>query len=321
MTRGSGGCRAQGARLSKTGRDAQGSIDRMAAIVEGLSEPVFSKSLDGTIESWNAGAERLYGYRAHEVVGKPVNILVPPGRENEIEEILARLRLGQTVEQFETVRRRKDSTEVHVSLSAWPVRRPDGKIAGGYVIAHDISKLVRREEIQRLLAEASRLLAMNADLAKTLGRIARLTLSCLADVCVIETAEEMGVFARAVTASADPKKAELMQEIRRLYPPNPQRPDIPLRVFATGKAELIPDVSDILLENVAQDAAHLRMLRELALRSLIVVPLRARGRAIGTIVLANTEFGSSIDLGGSRSSGGPRAAGGGRDRQRRAPRG
>jgi signal transduction histidine kinase len=153
------------------------------------------------------------------------------------------------------------------------------------VIAHDISRLVRREEIQRFLAEASRLLAVNADPDVMLSRIAHLTLSGFADLCMIETADETHALARVVVAH-DPKKADMLREMRLLYPPHPERADIPLRVLRTGKAEWIPDVSDALLENIAHDADHLRMLKSLAFRSLIVAPLRVRGRAIGTALLA-----------------------------------
>jgi PAS domain S-box-containing protein len=271
--------------------DGQISSDRLqlAAIVDTLTDPVFSKTLDGTIESWNAGAEDLYGYRADEVVGKSVSILVPPERESETEEIIASLRLGEMIEQFETVRRRKDGTDVHVSLSISPVRRPGGQIIGAYVVAHDISKLVRREEIQSLLAEASRLLVANASSGQILSRIAELTLSSLADWCVIETADVSGSLTQVAVAHKEPAKVELVRELRRRYPPDPARPTIPLRVLATGRAELIPEVSEALLRNIAQDAEHLRALRGLAFRSMMVVPLRVRGRAIGTMLLANAE--------------------------------
>src|SRR5438067_3226162 len=229
--------------LGMTVREQQIHTDgfQLAAIVESLSDPVFSTALDGTIESWNAGAELLYGYRADEIVGKSGRILVPPERVGEIEEILARVRIGEAIKQFETVRRRKDGANFEVSLSISPVRRSDGEIVGASVVAHDISELVRREQIQIFLAEASRLLAVNADSGRTLARIAQLTLSSLADWCMVEIGEAKGSLSQLVVAHADPAKAERMREMRRLYPPNPERPDIPLRVLTTGKAELIPE--------------------------------------------------------------------------------
>jgi signal transduction histidine kinase/GTP-sensing pleiotropic transcriptional regulator CodY len=108
---------------------------------------------------------------------------------------------------------------------------------------------------------------------------------------MIETTEETNALAEVVVAHDDPKKADLLREMRRLYPPHPERPDIPLRVLRTGKAELIPKVSDALLENIAHNADHLRMLQRLAFRSLIVTPLWVRGRAIGTTLLAQAGSG------------------------------
>ena len=154
----------------------------LAAIAEALSDPVVG-ALDGTIHGWNAGAEQLFGYRAEEVFGKPVSILYPPERLGELEEILACLRRGEAIEQFDTVRRRKDGTDVQVSLSISPVRTQAGEIVGAAIV-HDISDRKRREDFQSFLVEASRLLAVNLDYRETLSRVAHLTLSDLADWCL-----------------------------------------------------------------------------------------------------------------------------------------
>ncbi len=116
-------------------------------------------------------------------------------------------------------------------------------------------------------------------------------LSNLADWCMVETIDTTGSFDQVAVAHRDPSKEQLLREVRRLYPPTADRPDVSLRVLTTGKAELIPSVSDALLTNIAQDPAHLGMLRRLAPRSLIVVPLRTRERVLGTILLANAESG------------------------------
>ena len=147
--------------MVSTESSARGSQDllELAAIVETQSEPVLGKTLDGTIRSWNVGAEQLYGYSAEEIVGKKIDILVPAERVGEIEGILERLRRGETIKQFETVRRRKDGTTVDISLSITPVRNSSGTIIGASAIQHDISERKRREQVQRFLAEASRLLA------------------------------------------------------------------------------------------------------------------------------------------------------------------
>jgi len=264
------------------------------AAIAALSDPVVG-AVDGTIHTWNAGAERLFGYRSSEVIGKPVSILYPPERLGELEQILTSLRRGETIERFDTVRRRKDGTDVHVSLSISPVQSSSGEVVDT-AIMHDISERKRHDEIQSFLVEASRLLAVDLDYRETLSRVAQLTLSSLADWCLVEISGAAAPLTHVTVAHRDPDKAKLLRELRRLYPPDPDRPDISLRVLTTGRAELIPNVSDTLLTNIAHDADHLRLLRELGPTSLIVVPLRAREQPLGTILLARAEPGRPFSL-------------------------
>ena len=274
--------------MVSTGSGGAGSQDllELAAIVETLSDPVLGKTLDGTIRSWNAGAEQLYGYSADEIVGKKIDVLVPAERVAEIEDILERLRRGEAIKQFETIRRRKDGTDVDVSLSINPIRNSSGDIIGASAIQHDISERKRREQVQRFLAEASRLLAANVDHRKTLPKVAALTLQ-IADWCVIETYDGAGSLTEVAIANRAPAKVELMREMRRRYPPDGNDGSLPSRVFRTGKAELIPEVSEGLLKSIAQNSEHLHMLREIGVGSVIVVPMRARERSIGTIMISN----------------------------------
>ncbi len=264
------------------------------AAIAALSDPVVG-TLGRTIHTWNAGAERLFGYCSDEIIGKPVSILYPPERLGELEQILLRLRRGETIEPFDTVRRRKDGVDIHVSLSISPVQSSSGEVVDTAIV-HDISERKRHDEIQSFLAEASRLLAVDLDYRETLSRVAQLTVSSLADWCLVEISGAAAPFTHVAVAHRDPDKAERLRELRRLYPPDPDRPDISLRVLTTGRAELIPNVSDALLGNIAHDADHLRLLRELGPTSLIVVPLRAREQPLGTILLARAEPGRPFSL-------------------------
>jgi PAS domain S-box-containing protein len=259
----------------------------LAVIADTLTDPIIGKALDGTIHSWSAGAEELYGYRAEEIVGKPISILAPPERRAEIEEILERVRRGEAIRQFETVRRKKDGTDIDVSLSITPLRDSSAEIVGASAVAHDISERKRREEIQSFLAEASRLLAVNVDHHETLPEVASLTLLRIADGCSVEIFDGTGTLTQVAIAHREPDKAELMREMRRLYPPEADSRALVSRVLRTGTAELITEVSDQLLRNIAQDPRHLHMLREFGTKSVIVVPLRVRGRALGTVMLMN----------------------------------
>ena len=108
---------------------------RLAAIVESSDDAIVSKTLDGIITTWNSGAERMFGYRADEVIGKPITILIPPSSLDEEPAILARIRKGERIEHYETVRRRKDGSLLNVSLSVSPVRDANGTIIGASKIA------------------------------------------------------------------------------------------------------------------------------------------------------------------------------------------
>jgi len=130
---------------------AKGQLDvdaLMEAIVESSDDAIISKDLNGIITSWNDGAKRLFGYVAAEVIGKPVTILIPPGRADEEPYILERIRRGEKVDHYETVRRRKDGSEVDISLTVSPVRDKSGKVIGASKIARDISDR-KRAEIER----------------------------------------------------------------------------------------------------------------------------------------------------------------------------
>jgi PAS domain S-box-containing protein len=122
-----------------------------AAIIESSDDAILSKALDGFILTWNAGAERLFGYRAEEAIGKPATIIIPPDRGEEEPAMLEAIRRGESVRQFETVRRRKDGSLVDVSLTASPIRDTVGRIVGASTIARDIAELKRARETQQLL--------------------------------------------------------------------------------------------------------------------------------------------------------------------------
>ena len=123
----------------------------LAAIVETSEDAIVSKTLDGTITSWNTGAARIFGYDTDEVVGKSIMLLIPPDRQSEEKEIIDRVRSGARVERYDTVRRRKDGSPVNVSLAVSPVMDSRGKIVGASKIARDISERKRAETQQNLL--------------------------------------------------------------------------------------------------------------------------------------------------------------------------
>src|SRR5262249_12064146 len=120
----------------------------LAAIVESSDDAIVSKDLKGTIMSWNAGAERLFGYTAEEAIGRSITMLLPPERQAEETRILATLVRGERIDHFETERVRKGGQRIHVSLSVSPIKNAEGRVVGGAKIARDIT-LRRQLESER----------------------------------------------------------------------------------------------------------------------------------------------------------------------------
>ncbi|MGY2906533.1 PAS domain S-box-containing protein [Bradyrhizobium sp. URHC0002] len=130
---------------------AEERAQQLVSIVESSDDAIISKDLNGIIRTWNPGAERLFGYTAGEAVGKPVTMLFPPGREDEEPGILARIRRGERMQHYETIRRRKDGSLLDISLTVSPVRDGTGRIIGASKIARDITD---RKEAERKLRES-----------------------------------------------------------------------------------------------------------------------------------------------------------------------
>jgi PAS domain S-box-containing protein len=145
-------------------KKAEESRRRLAAIVEFSDDAIVSKDLNGTITSWNRGAEKLFGYSAEEIIGQPVMRLLPPDRYNEEPDILDRIRKGERIAHYETVRRRKDGTSVEISLSVSPIKDSSGKVVGASKIARDITE--RKEAEQALRMAKDELARVNEELEK-----------------------------------------------------------------------------------------------------------------------------------------------------------
>lgn len=145
----------------KRGREAS---THLASIVESSDDAIISKSLEGIIQSWNKGAERIFGYTAEEVIGKPIYILIPPDRVDEEPKILERLRRGERIDHYETIRMTKDGRLVDISLTISPIRDEAGTVIGVSKIARDITE--RRLADDRLRAVKSELEVQVADLRR-----------------------------------------------------------------------------------------------------------------------------------------------------------
>jgi PAS domain S-box-containing protein len=159
-------------------KQAEVALGRMAAVIEYSDDAIITKTLDSIITTWNPGATRVFGYDADEVIGKSVTILIPPQHVDEEPGIIARLRRGERIDHYETIRRRKDGTLINVSLTVSPIKDETGRIIGASKIARDITRQKRAEELVReqanvlaLLDATGRAIASKLDLQSVLQTV------------------------------------------------------------------------------------------------------------------------------------------------------
>ncbi|MDP9050926.1 MAG: PAS domain S-box protein, partial [Acidobacteriota bacterium] len=150
-------------------------LSRLAAAVESSDDAIITKTLEGVIVTWNAGARRMFGYLADEAVGRPVTILMPEDHIDEEPGILDRLRRGERIDHYETIRQHKDGSLINISLSVSPIKDASGKIIGAAKIARDIT---RQKRIEEALSASDRRFQLMADSAPVLIWMADTTKRC-----------------------------------------------------------------------------------------------------------------------------------------------
>ncbi|WP_171475240.1 PAS domain S-box protein [Frigoriglobus tundricola] len=241
-------------------KQAEEARAQLAAIVESSNDAIVSKTLDGTIRTWNAGAERLFGYPAAEMIGRSITHLIPASRLNEEDEILARLRLGARVEHFDTVRLARDGRPIDVSLTISPIRNAAGQIVGASKIVHDITGRVRARQRLAVQHAVVSILTDTESLREAAPAILRAVCESTGwDLGALWTRDEAeGVLTLVdVWAGADESLATFCAESRRMT----FRFDVglPGRVWAAGRAVWVADVraASWFLRNAAARAAGL----------------------------------------------------------------
>src|SRR6185312_10052258 len=160
----------------------------LTALIESADDAIISKTLHGIITSWNAGAQRIFGYTAEEAVGRSVTMLIPDDHIDEEPAILARLRAGERIEHYETIRVTKDGRLIDISLTVSPIIGPNGEIIGASKIARDITE---QRQARRALDEASERLK----LASTTARLGDWSWDAKTDVVTLSetTADILGI--------------------------------------------------------------------------------------------------------------------------------
>jgi len=181
---------------------------RMRAIIQSSDDAILAKDLNGTITDWNRGAEKLFGYTAEEAVGRSVTMLIPPDRADEEPSILARLRRGEKIDHYETVRQRKDGSLVDISLSVSPIRGRAGHVIGASKIARDITERRRAEEQQHLLIQEMNHRVKNLfTVAASIVSLSARTTTTSAELAAA-VRDRLGALSRAHMLTVPPASAE-----------------------------------------------------------------------------------------------------------------
>lgn len=265
-------------------------------MVEISADAIISVDERQRILLFNTGAETIFGYRRDEVLGQPLEILIPERfrpyhrahMQGFAEGAHAARRMG---DRREIAGLRKNGEEFPAEASISRIDHPSSRIFT--VVLRDITDRKRSEDTQRFLADSSAVLARSLDYRTTLAGLARLALPQLADWCVIDVLIE-GRLDRVEAAHHDPDRDALVQELKR-FPPEAARAHPSVTVVETGEPELIEQVSDATLSAIAANEEHLWILRQLEPRSMLVVPLVARGRTLGAFGLFSAGRGRRYD--------------------------
>jgi PAS domain S-box-containing protein len=291
-------------------REREESVQRLAAIVEHSNDAVVAVMAGGEIMAWNPAAERLYGYTAEEAIGQNISITVPPDRLDEVESLVSAADAGSGVQNYETVRMRKDGSLFDISLTLSPLRDQNGALIGTAGIVRDVSvqkeaererlrlldneRAARRraEELERratFIAEAAPVLDSSLDFEVVVRNLVKLAVPNLADWCAIHMAGPEESIELLAVGHSDPSKEQLAWELDRRYPTHFDQPDGVPTVLRTGESQLMSQIPAELLESGAQDEEHLEIIRGLGLESAMVVPLRARGQTFGALTFVSAE--------------------------------
>ncbi len=261
------------------------SRERYRLLVESLKDyAIFMVDTDGRVADWNAGAQRVFGYREEEIVGRHFSVIFTP--EDILRGVPERERRQATSEERgedERWHARKDGTRFWASGFLRPVRDEGGNLHGFVKVVRDTTERKRAEDALRILAEASELLASPLDYRARLRDLTRLVVPDLADWCAVDVLGENGSLERLAVMHEDPEKVELVLKLQERYPDNPDALYGVPNVLRTGEPEMMSEVPEELLDEAARDAEHREILRELDLGSYMVVPMVARGPTLGTI--------------------------------------
>ena len=281
----------------KAEEERERALNRWTTTVNSIGDAVMTTDMGGRVTFANPVATELLGVPLAEANGKPlaevfciVNEETRSRAENPVERVL---REGKIVGLANhTVLVRRDGTDVPIDDSAAPIRDATGLLDGVVLVFRDVGHEKREQARRNFLARAGEALMTSADYREALATVAELAVPRLADWCAVDIIEAGATATEQLAvAHVDPGKVAYARELGKRYPPNPNATSGVPQVIRSGRSELYPHIPAEMLEASAVDAEHLRIIRELQLRSAMVVPLIGRGRIFGALTFIYAESG------------------------------
>src|ERR671912_514850 len=269
------------------------SEERFRLMVEGVKDyAIFMLDPGGCVTIWNDGTQRIVGYGEEEILGRHFSSFYP---EEDVERghpedvLRAALAEGRYVEEGSKVR--QDGSRFWASAVITTLRDRKGNLKGFSMVVHDTTERKHADDVLRFLAESGATLSASLDYRDTLANVARIAVPILADWCAVDVMEEDGSVERLAVEHSDPEKVALAYELQERYPSDPEATRGVRKVLQTGEPDMMVEIPDELLDQAAMDVEHRTIMRELGLRSYMVVPMIARGRNHGAITLVSAESG------------------------------
>ncbi len=270
--------------------------------LQSIADGVIATDAEGRVSLLNPVAEVLTGWTDAEALGLPLEgvfQLLDESTRQSVESPAARvLSTGRTVEPrthfasgYSTNLVSRDGTERPIDASAAAIQDEKGNVVGVVLVFRDVSDRKRVEQTARFLADVSAALAEPANYETILQRIAALAVPHFADWCTVDMLQPDGALKRLAVQHTDPAKVQLAQEVYRKYPPRPDdQRSVPL-VLRTGKPDWATIIPDSVLAESTHNEEHLRLMRELGLKSYLCVPLRSRTGLLGALTFVMAESG------------------------------
>ncbi|MBW4678548.1 MAG: PAS domain S-box protein [Microcoleus vaginatus WJT46-NPBG5] len=259
-------------------------------LADSIPQLIWTAQPDGRLDYINQRVAHYSGFSVEQILGWGWQQIVhSDDLPHSLERWQHSLTTGTKYEVEFRLRHSFDGQYRWHLVRALPMHDAEGQIIKWFGTCTDIEDQKQAEQAAQFLSEASTLLASSLDYETTLSRVARLAVPTLADYCVVDIAETNEVFRRVAVVHPNPIKEQLVRDIEQRYPTGPNGENPIARVLRTGESQLYPQMPDEVLVATALDAEHLEMLRSLAIKSYMSVPLIARGRVLGAISFATAE--------------------------------